>query len=123
LRVGDAADALGQEMRAKSIADGLAHEPEPVLGQPAVGRLGLVQPQDLPDKVAEAVEELALEGLLGRFSHLRRVAAEFLGDGGSVGLNDELAENSGVLVLAGENVEESSPEVRIAAQPVEDLRV
>src|SRR6185437_10620132 len=93
------------------------------LGQPAVRRFGLVQAQNLPDQIAQTVEELALERLLGRLADLRRIAAKGLGHGGAVGLNDELAEYSGVLVLAGEDIQQSRPEIRIFTEPVEDRRV
>jgi hypothetical protein len=100
-----------------------AHQPEGILGQPAVGGLRLVQSEHAPDEVAQPIEKLALEGILGRFSCLRRIAAEGLGYGGAVGLNDERAEKAGVLVLAREHVEEGSPEIGKCTQPIEDRRV
>ena len=59
----------------------------------------------------------------GRRQRLAGIAAEFLGDRCLVGLHDQFAERAGVLVLAGQHVEQRGPEVGIAAEPVEDVPI
>src|SRR3546814_14901759 len=61
--------------------------------------------------------------MLGRRQRLAGIAAEFLGDRCLVGLHDQLAERAGVLVLAGQHVQQRGPEVGIAAEPVEDVPI
>src|SRR3546814_13204510 len=73
------------------------------------------------DLVAQAVEQFALQRMLGRRQRLAGIAAEFLGDRCLVGLHDQLAERAGVLVLAGQHVQQRGPEVGIAAEPVDDV--
>src|SRR3546814_7273936 len=75
------------------------------------------------DLVAQAVEQFALQRMLGRRQRLAGIAAEFLGDRCLVGLHDQLAERAGVLVLAGQHVQQRGPEVGIAAEPVEDVPI
>ena len=119
----DAVDALRQQMCAQLVGDGLAHQPQGVLGQPTVRRAGLVQLEFFLEQVAQAVEQFALQRMLGRRQRLAGIAAEFLGDRCLVGLHDQLAERAGVLVLAGQHVQQRGPEVGIAAEPVEDVPI
>ena len=119
----DAVDALRQQMGAQLVGDGLAHQPQGVLGQPTVRRAGLVQLERFLEQVAQAVEQFALQSMLGRHQRLAGIAAEFLGDRCLVGLHDQFAERAGVLVLAGQHVQQRGPEVGIAAEPVEDVPI
>ncbi len=116
----DAVDALRQQMCAQLVGDGLAHQPQGVLGQPTVRRAGLVQLERFLEQVAQAVEQFALQRMLGRRQRLAGIAAEFLGDRCLVGLHDQLAERAGVLVLAGQHVKQRGPQVGIPAEPIED---
>ena len=61
--------------------------------------------------------------MLGRRQRLAGIAAEFLGDRCLVGLHDQFAERAGMLVLAGQHVQQRGPEVGIAAEPVEDVPI
>ena len=54
---------------------------------------------------------------------LARIAAEFLGDGCLVRLHDQFAEHAGVLVLAGQDVQQRGPQVGVVGEPVEDARI
>ena len=63
---GDAIDALGQQVRAQLVRDRLAHQPQSVVGEPAIGGFGLVQFQLFLEQVAQPVDQLALERVLGR---------------------------------------------------------
>src|SRR5215469_4775480 len=116
-------DTARQKMSAEPVTDGLTHEPQRILSEPAVGGLGLVQAEHLPYQVAQAVEELTLQGLLWRFFRLGRVAAEVVGHRRSIGLNDKLAEQSGMLVSTSEHVQQCRPELWIAAEPIQDRRI
>ena len=100
----DAVDALRQQMRAQLVGDGLAHQPQRVLGQPAVRRPPMVQLELFLEQVAQAVEQFALQRMPRRRQRPAGIAAEFLGDRCLVGLHDQLAERAGVLVLAGQHV-------------------
>mmetsp|Transcript_21056 Transcript_21056/g.81528 ORF Transcript_21056/g.81528 Transcript_21056/m.81528 type:complete len:208 (-) Transcript_21056:13245-13868(-) len=107
-------------MSAQLVRDGLAHQPQCILGQPAVRSLGLVQLEFLAQQEAQAIEQLALQGVLGCRQCLAGIAAEFLGYRGLVGLHDQLAERASVLVLAGQHVQERGPQVGVVGEPVED---
>ena len=107
----------------KLVRDRLAHQPQTILGEPAIGGFRLVQLQLFLEQVAQPVEQLALQCVLGCGQRLVRVAAEFLGDGGLVGLHDQLAKRAGVLVLAGQDVQQGSPQIGEAVEPVENLAV
>jgi len=72
IAVRDSVDSLGQEMRAEPIVDGFAHQPETILGQPAVGVLGLVQPEHLPDEVLAGTMNRVILGLRGAFPKRRQ---------------------------------------------------
>ena len=74
-------------------------------------------------EVAQAIEQLALQCVPGRCQGLARIAAEFLGDRCLVRLHDQFAEHAGMLVLAGQHVQQRGPEVGIAGEPVEDARI
>ena len=54
------------------------------------------------------------------------IAISYVGDGsggGAVGANNEFAQRSGVLVLAGQHVQQRGPEIVVAAEPVEDAMI
>ena len=52
-----------------------------------------------------------------------RIAAQFLGHRSPVGLHDKFAQHAGALVLAGQDVEQRSPQVGIATEPVQGITV
>ena len=110
-------------MCAQLVGDGLAHQPECVLRQPSIRGLGLVQLEFLFQQIAQAVQQLALQRVPGRRQCLAGIAAEFPGDRCLVGLHDQLAERAGMLILAGQHVQQRGPEVGITAQPVEDVPI
>lgn len=95
----DAIDPLGQQVRAQLVRYRLAHQPKRILGEPAIGGFGLVQLQLFLEQVAQPVDQLALERVLGRGHGARGIAAQLLGDGGAIGLHDQFAQHPGVLVL------------------------
>ena len=64
----DAVDALRQQMCAQLVGDGLAHQPQGVLGQPTVRRAALVQLEFFLEQVAQAVEQFALQRMLSAAS-------------------------------------------------------
>ncbi len=110
----DAVDALRQQVCAQLVGDGLAHQPQGVLGQPAVRRAGLVQLELFLDQVAQAFEQFALQRMLGRRQRPAGITAELLGDRCLVGLHDQFAKRAGVLVLAGQHVQQRGPEIGIS---------
>ncbi len=120
---GDAVDALRQQMRPELVRNGLADEPEGVLGQPAVRGLGLVELEFFLEQVAQALEQLALQGVLGCGHGAGRVAAQGLGHGGAVGLDDEFAQCAGMFVLPGQDVEQRCPQRWVSAEPVQDAAI
>jgi len=52
-----------------------------------------------------------------------RVAAKFLGDGGAVGLDDQFTQDARVFVLTGKNGQQRCPQVRVAAESVQNMTV
>ena len=83
----------------------------------------MVQFQLFLEQVAQPVDQLALERVLGCGHGARGIAAQLLGDGGAVGLHDQLAQHPGVLILPSQHVEQRCPQGRIAAEPVEQISV
>ena len=100
----DAVDALGQQMCPKLVRDRLAHQPQTILGEPAIRGFVLVQLQLLLEQVTQPVEQLALQCVLGRGHGACGIAAQFLGHGSSVGLHHQFAQHASVLVLPGQDV-------------------
>jgi hypothetical protein len=93
------------------------------VSQPAIGGLGLVQLQLFLEKVAQAVEQLALPGVFRRRHSLGRITAQCLRHGCTVGLDDQFAQDACVLVLTGHHIEQCRPERRIVAEPIEDAPI
>ncbi|MDT4870712.1 hypothetical protein FQZ97_1058000 [compost metagenome] len=118
---GNAVDALGQQVRAQLVRNCLADQPERVPGQPAIRCLGLVEFQFFFQQVAQAIEQLALQSVLRGRHGTCWITAQGLGNRSTVGLNHQLAEDTGVPVLAGQDVQQCGPEWGIAAEPVENL--
>ena len=58
-----------------------------------------------------------------RGQRLAGIAAQLLRHRGLVGQPHQLAQRAGVLVLAGQHVQQRGPQVRIPAEPVEDVPV
>jgi len=98
----DAIDALGHLVRSQLARDCLAHQPYCILGEPAVGGFGLVQFQLVFEQVAQPLDQLVLERVLGRGHRARGIAAQLLGDRGAVCPYDQLAQRPGVLALPGQ---------------------
>ena len=106
----DAAYALGQQMCPKLVRDRLAHQPQTILGEPAIGGFGLVQLQLLLEQVTQPFQQLALQCVLGRGHGACGIAAQFLGHGSSVSLYDEFSQYPGVLVLPGQDIKQRCPQ-------------
>ncbi len=61
------------------------------------------------EQVAQPVEQLALQRVLGRSHGAGRIAAQLLGHRSPVGLHDKFAQYAGVLVLPGQDVQQRWP--------------
>ena len=103
---GNAVDAMAQQVCAQLVRDGLADQPQGVIGEPAVGGLGLVELQLFLEQVAQAVQQFALQGLFGGAQGFAGVTAEGLGDRRLIGAADQFAKGAGVLVLSRQQIEQ-----------------
>ena len=101
----------------------LAHQPQTILGEPAIGGFRLVQLQLFLEQVAQPIQQLALQCVLGRGHGARRIAAKLLGHRRPVCLHDEFPQYTGMFVLTGQHIEQRCPESRIVAEPVQDVAV
>lgn len=88
--------------------------------QPAIRRLGLVELQLFLKQIAQAVQQLALQSVFRCGHRLCRITSEFLGDGGTIGLDHQFPEHPGMLVLPCHDVQQRSPQRWEAAEPVKD---
>ncbi len=92
-------------MGAQLVGNSLADEPQGILCQPAVRCLVLVQLQLFLQKIAKAIDELALQSMPGCSHCAARIAAQLLGHRCAISLYDQFAQHAGVLVLACQHVE------------------
>ena len=114
----NAIDPLRQEVCAQFVRNRLAHQPQTILGEPAIGGFRLVQLQLFLEQVAQPIQQLALQCVLGRGHGARGIAAQFLCHRSAISLHDQFTQHAGVLVLPGQDVEQWCPQRRIAAEPV-----
>jgi len=110
-------------MRAQFVGDGFADQPQGIVSEPTIRGLGLVQFQLVLEQVAQAVQQFALQGGSGRGKCAGGVAAEFLCDGGAVGLDDEFTQHARMFVLTGQHVQQGYPKVGVSAEPVQNVAV
>lgn len=113
-------DSLSQQVGPQLIGRGLAHQPKCVLSQPPVGRAArLIQLELVLHQEAQPVCQLPLQRLLRCSQRSIRITSQLLRYGGLVCLHDDFAEDPGVLVLPREQVDQLSPQLWKATEPVE----
>lgn len=110
----NAVDPLRQQVRAQLVRDSLAHQPQPILSEPAIGGFRLIQLQLFLEQEAQPVQQLALQRVPGRGHGARGIAAQFLCHRSAISLHDQFTQHAGVLVLPGQDVEQWCPQRWIA---------
>ena len=83
----NALDPLGQQMCPQPVRNGLAHQPQGILCQPAIGGLWLIQLQFFLEQIAQTIEQFALQAVSGCDQRAGGIAAEGLSDRGAIGLD------------------------------------